>query len=394
MVGNQGNNVPEDVVASDRDIQPLSSAGSRLPSIFLIIAAIVGISVLLLLQLLDMGNQRDAAPLEVFQPPATNIRLPESPPPAVPPPINVEPEIVEEEKRDDSRPRFDPLELERIRQIAILEEQKLELEKERLDAIRAEQERRRRSTMVLVDESNDENFLDINSPSNEPGLDFEETNEVFVDGNERFLRDAGNTAVVRATALQLPDQDTLVTQGTFISGVLETAVNSDLPGMVRAVVDKNVYGRTGRHLVIPRGSRLVGRYRSGISTGQARIFIVWSRVERPDGVVVDLGSPGTDTLGVSGVGGDVDTHFFERFGASTLLSTIGPVFSAIFSRDNQNQDSQDIITGARDGFNRSAEIALENSINIPPTIRIDQGTEISIFVNRDLSFADVGPVLR
>jgi len=392
MVGNQGNDAPEDVVASDRDIQPLSAAGNRLPAIFLIIAAIFGIGLLLLLQLLGMNDNRNVEPLEVFQPPSTNIRLPE-PPARV---VEVEPEIVEEvqEVQEVSRPRFDPLELERIRQIALLEEQKIELEKERLEAARAEQERRRRSTMVLIDESETNSFPNLDTSSNDPSLDFEETNEVFVDGNERFLRDAGNTAVVRASALILPDQDTLVTQGTFISGVLESAVNSDLPGMVRAVVDKNVYGRTGKQLVIPRGSRLVGRYRSGITTGQARIFIVWSRVERPDGVVVDLGSPGTDTLGVAGVDGDVDNHFFERFGASTLLSTIGPVFSAIFSRDNQNQDAQDVITGARDGFNRSSEIALENSINIPPTIRIDQGTEISIFVNRDLSFADVGPALR
>lgn len=393
MVGEQRNDAPEDVVASDRDIQPLSAAGNRLPAIFIVIAAVFGIGLLLLLQLLGMNDNRNSEPLEVFQPPATNIRLPEPPPARV---VEIEPEIVEEveELEEVSRPRFDPLELERIRQIAMLEEQKIELEKERLEAARAEQERRRRSTMVLIDESDGNSFSNLNASSNDQILDFEETNEVFVDGNERFLRDASNTAVVKASALRLPDQDTLVTQGTFISGVLESAVNSDLPGMVRAVVDKNVYGRTGKQIVIPRGSRLVGRYRSGITTGQARIFIVWSRVERPDGVVVDLGSPGTDTLGVAGVGGDVDNHFFQRFGASTLLSTIGPVFSAIFSRDDQNQDTQDVITGARDGFNRSSEIALENSINIPPTIRIDQGTEISIFVNRDLSFADVGPVIR
>jgi len=394
MVGDSRNDLPEDGVASDRDIQPLSAAGNRLPAIFFIIAAVVGIALLLLLQLIGMNNRQNVEPLEVFRPPSTNIRLPEAPPAPVQQIVRAEePEKVKPQE-DVSKARFNPLELERIRQISLLEEQKLELEKERLEAARAEQERRRRSTMVLIDESSGNGFPANLGTSNADASEFEDTNEVFVDGNERFLRDAGNTVVVKAAALKLPNQDTLITQGTFISGVLESAVNSDLPGMVRAVVDKNVYGRTGKQLVIPRGSRLVGRYRSGITTGQARIFIVWSRVERPDGVVVDLGSPGTDTLGVAGVGGDVDNHFFERFGASTLLSTIGPVFSAIFSRDNQNQDEQDIITGARDGFNRSSEIALDHSINIPPTIRIDQGTEVSIFVNRDLSFADVGPAVR
>jgi len=219
-----------------------------------------------------------------------------------------------------------------------------------------------------------------------------DANEIFNDGNERFLRDAGDSEVVSAVAVKLENQETLLTQGTFISGVLETAINSDLPGLIRAVVDKNVYGRTGEYVVIPKGSRLIGRYRSGLSNGQSRVFVVWSRVERPDGVVADLGSPGTDRLGTAGLDGFVDNHFVERFGAATFLSVIGPVVALLVDEavGGTNDQTQDIIDGTEQSFTQAATIALENSIDRPPTVHVDQGKEITIFVNRDISFHDIG----
>jgi len=158
-------------------------------------------------------------------------------------------------------------------------------------------------------------------------------------------------------------------------------------------VDKNVYSRTGKNLVIPKGSRLIGRYRSNVQRGQSRVFIIWSRLERPDGVIVDIGSPGVSPIGIAGLGGDVDNHYLEIYGASVLLSTLGP-FISLLAGDNESASSEEreIINGSQSSFNETAEIALENSIDIPPTIHVAQGTEISIFVNRDLSFADVPSV--
>lgn len=383
---------------TDRDITPLSDGRSRLPTVFFAVAAGAGLLLLLLLQLFD-GDDADRTPQrEVFRPNISDTNSPNLPvtPITVDPAPTLQPSQTEEQ--------FNILELERQRQLALLEEQRDRLRQARREAEREEQRRRRQSTMLVVDNGGSAPTTGFNNDdlsasdeaaffAGDSGLlgtqDANLRNEVITDRSERFLRDASNIEVVRAQAVKLANQDYLLTQGTFISGVLETMINSDLPGLVRALVDKPVYSRTGDRILVPKGSRLIGRYQSGANFGQARVYIVWSRLERPDGVVIKLGSPGTDTIGQAGLGGDVDNHFFQRFGASTLFSTIGPAISLLLDDGNASLQQQDVISGARDGFNRSAEIALQNSINIPPTIRVPQGTEITIFVNRDLSFADV-----
>ena len=384
-------NFPEEI-ESDRDIRPLSTRNSKLSGVFFIVAAVIGVAFMVGIQFLGGNDTDQVVEREQFRPPVTQeIDLPDIQEPASQP-------VIEVQERG-----IDPLELERLRQLAILEEQKRQLE----DAKRAAElellRQRRRSEMLILDNS-DGNDGAASGPPTQPGaFDLSlfganggfgqdtanepvQTNELFANSNERFLRDASETAVVEAKAVRLPNQDSLVTQGTFISGVLETAINSDLPGLTRALVDKDVYSRTGRHVVIPKGSRLIGRYQSGVQTGQARIFIIWSRLERPDGVVVDIGSTGTDPLGNAGLTGNVDTHFFERFGASVLFTALSPLIALATDENNQSTQTQEIMEEGRQSFNRSAEIALENAINIPPTIRVPQGTEINIFVNRDLSF--------
>lgn len=378
-------NFPEEI-ESDRDIRPLSTRNSKLSGYFFIAAAVLGTLLMLMLQLMGGDDKEQVVEREQFKPPVTQeIKLPELQAP--------EPEPVIEEVEEPVR-RFDPLELERLKQLAILEEQRLQLQQAKLSAERELLRQRRGSDMVIVDNSEDavRGGQTVAAPSGSEdfggfGLDGEvQENEIYANSSERFLRDASESDVVKAKAVLLPNQDSLITQGTFISGILETAINSDLPGLTRALVDKAVYSRTGKYVVIPKGSRLIGRYQSGIETGQSRIFVVWTRLERPDGVVVDLGSTGTDPLGNAGLTGDVDTHFFQRFGASVLFTTISPAIALLTDEENQTGQRQEIISEGRQGFNRAAEIALENSINIPPTIRIPQGTEITIFVNRDLSF--------
>ena len=201
----------------------------------------------------------------------------------------------------------------------------------------------------------------------------------------RLLRSStGGVPLVDAQVL--PDGDYLLTQGTTIPGVLETAIQSDLPGMLRAVVSSDVYSRTGAQRLLPAGSTLIGRYASGIQTGERRVFVVWTRVERPDGVVVELQSPGTDPLGRAGLGGEVDRHLLERFGASFLFSVIGAGV-AILGDGGDSRAERELFRDSGDSLNRTAAIALEGSLDIPPTIHVDQGTRITIFVGRDLNFA-------
>ena len=208
------------------------------------------------------------------------------------------------------------------------------------------------------------------------------------DPNLAFANQNANLDVETATANQLQNLDSLIAQGTMIGGILETAIQSDLPGMVRAVISEDVYSFDGSHLLIPKGSKLVGRYRSGVTRGQSRVFVIWNRMIRNDGVSVNIGSYGTDNLGRSGLDGEVDTHFFERFGSSVLLSMIDAGLKiGVESLDDSDSATVALETG--DDFSRASEIALENSIAIPPTIHVDQGKKIKVFVGKDLDFSQV-----
>ena len=175
----------------------------------------------------------------------------------------------------------------------------------------------------------------------------------------------------------------------MIPGILETAISSDLPGMVRAVVSENIYSFDGFSLVIPEQSHLIGQYRAGLVNGQSRVFIIWTRLIRPDGVSINVGSYGTDALGRSGLAGDVDSHFFERFGSSVMLSMIDSGLQAA-ANSTKNPSTTSVAINTGNDFSSAAAIALQNSINIPPTINIDQGARINVFVGKDLDFSRVG----
>jgi type IV secretion system protein VirB10 len=200
--------------------------------------------------------------------------------------------------------------------------------------------------------------------------------------NDRLM--ASETPGVQATLIRQEEQPYIIAQGKMIGAILETAISSDLPGMVRAVVSENVYSLDGDILLLEKGSRLVGEYQSGVRQGQVRVFVTWNRVITPNGVDVKLESPGTGPLGRTGLAGWVDNHFLERFGSSILLSVIGGVTANIAS--DGSPASAQVREDVSDSFNRSAEIALENSINMPPTINKNQGEYIKVFVARDLNF--------
>jgi type IV secretion system protein VirB10 len=125
----------------------------------------------------------------------------------------------------------------------------------------------------------------------------------------------------RVTATRIGDLRTIVGQGKMIDAILETSVNSDLPGMVRGMVSKDVFSEAGSNILIPKGSRLVGEYKSGVALGQQRIEINWTRLIRPDGIDINLQSASTDPLGNSGIQGIVDNKYLTMF-TNSLLSSI------------------------------------------------------------------------
>ena len=186
------------------------------------------------------------------------------------------------------------------------------------------------------------------------------------------------------------DLSRVVPQGFVIPAVLETAIDSDLPGSVRAVVSRDVRGFDGSQVLIPRGSKLIGQYRSAAAVGQTRAFVVWSRLITPTGVSVDVGSPATDQLGRGGLAGKADTHFFERFGAAILLSVVSAGVEAA-SHGNNNTS---LVIGSGGQASQVASIALQKQIDIPTTIRVPQGAPVQVSVVRDLDFSGVRDVGR
>lgn len=220
------------------------------------------------------------------------------------------------------------------------------------------------------------------------------------DPNRRFASAMGAQAVETVQATQNPRIDALIPQGTILRGVLETAIQSDLPGMVRAKTSEDVYSFDGRRILLPRDTMLTGTYRSGIARGQTRILIIWTRALRADGSSIALGSYGTDDLGRSGLAGDVDNHYLERFGSAAVLSLVGGVSSFIAGLNIHGQSTtgstattpaQQAQSQAQQSISQTmsdmANTALKDSISIPPTIHVDQGTQIVVFVQRDLDFS-------
>ena len=201
------------------------------------------------------------------------------------------------------------------------------------------------------------------------------------------------------TALEPDDQslDLKILQGKSIPAVLETAIHSALPGQVRAMVNEDVYGESGRRVLIPKMSRLVGEYETArISAGQSRVMVIWQRAILPDGKSVRLASPGTDGLGRAGISGEVDNHYLARFGAAFLVSMLGVAVeeAAVSSRASSNSAGGLIIVDsarseAVKGLNSTVESILKSQANIPPTIQIVQGSRVRVFVARDLDLSSV-----
>lgn len=189
------------------------------------------------------------------------------------------------------------------------------------------------------------------------------------------------------TASVLPDLHMVVPQGTQIPCVLQTAISSDQPGMVSCVIQRDVMSASGQVVLMEKGTTVTGEYNDGLRRGQKRIFVLWNRARTPTGVIVNMASPGADGLGRSGFDGKIDNHFWERFGGAILMSIVGDASKYAFQQLN---DGTDFETNETENASRdAASIALENSINIPPTLYKNQGEQVSIFVARDLFFDKV-----
>lgn len=187
---------------------------------------------------------------------------------------------------------------------------------------------------------------------------------------------------VRATVLA--DQQLLLPQGAFIDCTLETAIDSSLPGLTTCITATDTFGADGKVVLLERGTKLVGETKGDVRQGMARIFVLWTQARTPSGVVVPLASPGTDELGRSGLSGIVDRHFMDRFGAALLISVVeGAILAAA-----QPGSGSTVIYNPTAATDVVTEV-LKSTINIPPTVRKQNGDRIQILVARDLDFRSV-----
>lgn len=194
-----------------------------------------------------------------------------------------------------------------------------------------------------------------------------------------------STSEVQASVLSNPSMT--ATKGTVVPCVLETAIDSTVPGSVSCRLTDNLYSTDGRVLLAERYSRVSGQYESAsLKSGMSRIFILWTRLETPYHVVVDLDSPAADALGRGGLSGRINNHFWQRFGAGLLLSVVDDL-TASAMKQSGSQTVQ--FTSTANSGNQAAQVALEHSVDIPPTLTKNQGGLVSIYLARDLNFGNV-----
>jgi len=200
-----------------------------------------------------------------------------------------------------------------------------------------------------------------------------------------FLNAKPDAGIYNAHSLQKPASPYQLMAGTVISASLITGLNSDLPGFVIAQVTEPVYDTvSGKHLLIPQGARLIGKYDARVSFGQNRALIVWQRIIYPDGASIVIENlPATDQSGYAGLSDEVDNHTWQLV-KGIALATLLNVGSELSLGDDEN----DLVKALRQGFgqttNRAASQIVERQLNVQPTIKVRPGWPLRVIVQKNL----------
>ena len=215
------------------------------------------------------------------------------------------------------------------------------------------------------------------------------------DQKEAFLK-GGSTETRNSGNLKMPSSSYQVMAGTVIAGALVTGIKSDLPGDVIATVTEPVYDTaTGKFLLIPQGSRILGRYNSQVSYGQSRVQMVWHRIILPDTSSLTLDNlVGTDPAGYAGVEDEVDRHW-GRILAGAALTTLLGVGAELAAPENRQDGNRIIIAGrdsAQDSINQVGQEMTRRNMNVQPTLTARPGLSVRIVANRDLRLRPYQPM--
>jgi type IV secretion system protein VirB10 len=212
--------------------------------------------------------------------------------------------------------------------------------------------------------------------------------------HEQFLARAINereATTYTTSRLADPISEYQLMAGTVIPAMLVTAMNSDMPGEILAQVSRNIFDSQQKHLLIPRGTRVIGRYDSQVALGQSRVLIAWTRLVFPDGRSMSLpGLPTQDLRGASGMRSQVDNHYARLYGQAVMLSIIGaagqlsqPQQSSVLAPSSTGQ----VAAGALgQELSRISMETIRRNMDVRPTLEVRSGTPFNIFLGRDLVF--------
>lgn len=202
-------------------------------------------------------------------------------------------------------------------------------------------------------------------------------------GATDFNDQLSHSAIQTVRATMVADRNLLLSAGTVIPCTLQTAINSTQAGFVSCVINHDVYSENGRIVLIDKGTKVLGQYSGGITQGQARLFVLWTRALTPRGVAIDLGSPAADSLGRAGLPGGVDTQFWARFGIGLVISVLEDA-SQIAGRAVANEGSNTTQVPGQVG-----QTVLQQTMQIKPILKKNQGDTAAIFVAKDFDFRSV-----
>lgn len=207
---------------------------------------------------------------------------------------------------------------------------------------------------------------------------------------EAFLGEAVDRDIYNPHRLQSPVSPFQVMAGTIIPASLITGLSSDLPGQVIAQVTENVYDTpTGEYLLIPQGSRLMGRYDSVITYGQSRALVVWSRLIMPDGSSITIDNlPAVDLSGYAGLEDKVDYHSWQLFKAAILSSVLS--VSSEIGRDHDDDILNALRDGAQKTVNQAGQEIVTKQLQVQPTLKIRPGWRLRVIVNKDIILQPYG----
>lgn len=216
------------------------------------------------------------------------------------------------------------------------------------------------------------------------------------DQKESFVAKPGDTSTRHSSGLQSPVSPYQVMAGTIIPAALVTGINSDLPGQVIANVTEGVYDTaTGRHLLIPQGSRLIGRYDSQVAFGQRRVLLIWTRLVLPDTSSIALDRlPGIDPAGYAGLEDGVDWHW-DRLLAGAALSTLLGVGAELAAPDSQSDSNRVEVTvrqSAQETVSQVGQEVTKRHMSIQPTLTIRPGFPMRVMVSKDLVLRPYQPL--